>query len=336
MRKSVFATVPRFQRTRLPMRTARWSHTGVKAAAAELPRAASTHFALRVFLVVLLVVLLFGLSDCILYNRAFANPLMVFCFGCSLTAFLVAAIFPDDGLIWRPVIVAGLLFWSLVVLRITSYEWDARVVGSYQEPVVRTMLRRWLLSGWSLFTVFTTFAYVAEHLQSSWATIRAQFAFSGAMELLHTALIHIMYCVDPDSQPKVPIAHTSGVRVGPPPFGAYAPGLYLLFTVCLLTSKTRVWLSRHMGAIALGQVRAAEMPKLPAGPSEKDDGEALSTHSSSIAPVYSPRLPCTVEQSMHSSANDPAKLLRAGEPAELATVPGCYRRRSADGGARER
>eukprot|EP00966_Prymnesium_polylepis_P262124 6055097-Prymnesium_polylepis.1 len=72
------------------------------------------------------------------------------------------------------------------------------------------MLRRCMLGGWSLFTVVSTLAYVAERLQSSWATIRAQFAFSGTMDLIHTALIGALYYVDPDSQPKVPIAHTSG------------------------------------------------------------------------------------------------------------------------------
>jgi len=185
---------------------------------------------------------------------------------------------------------------------------------------VRTMLRRCMLSGWSLFTVVTTLAYVAELLRSSWASIRAQYAFSGTMDLVHTALIGALYYVDPDSQPKVPIAHTSGVRVGPPPFGAYAPGILLLVIECLLTAKTRTWLS---GAIALGQVRAGERPELPAGPSDKSDGEASSTHSSSKYPLSS------VEQSMYGSASGPAESWRAGEPAELAAgAPGCYRRRS--------
>ena len=241
-----------------------------------LPRAASSRFAIRIFFALVVILLLLLLADYVLYNRAFGNPLLVFCIACSLTAFLLAAIFPDDGSISKSVFVAGMVTWSLIALRILIYEWDPRIVGSYQEPMVRTMLRRFVLITWSSLTFFITFAYVSELvLRSTWGTIRAQFTFAASTDLFHTAVIHILYYVDPDSQPKVPIAHTSGVRVGPPTFGSYAPCLYILIVAFSLTPGMRAWLSRLTGgsklSITLGQVRAGELAELPAPPGESGE-----------------------------------------------------------------
>ena len=231
-----------------------------------LPRAASVRFGARVFIMLALIITLFGLSDYVLYNRAFGNPLMVFCLLCSLTAFTTAAIFPSDMHVSRPVIAAGMVTWSILCFRILAYEWDMRP----SEPEIRTMLRRAVCSIWSTLTFLTTLAYVADLLASSWFAIRAQFVVAAVTDLFHTAAIHMLYYTHPESQPKVPIQHTSGARIGPPPFGAYAPCLYILLMVYLLRAEVREVLSRWTGAtqlsIALGQVRRRRTTQRPLPP----------------------------------------------------------------------
>lgn len=217
------------------------------------------------------IILLFTMADFVLYNRIFRNPLFAFCFLTSLVAILVAAFFPSDASISRPVIVAGMITWSIVCVRITIYEWDPRAF----EPVVRTHMRRFFCATWAAATFVTTLLYAAELIVSTWTTIRAQFVLSAGMEVCHTCCIHLLYIVDPASQPTMPIHHTSGARVGPPPWTAYAPVLYILLMTWLLDSHHRLIISRATGAtrlsIALGQLRAGELIELP--PITYDDGD---------------------------------------------------------------
>ena len=201
--------------------------------------------------------LLFVFSDLVLYNRAFRNPLFVFCVAVSLIAFLTAAIFPRDSMVSRPVVTAGITTWCIICARITVYEWEPRQF----EPLVRTLIRRVVLTTMSLLSFATTFSYIAEVLQSSWRAIRALLIIGALLDIFHTALIHVLYYLDPDSQPTVPIQHSSGVRVGPPPFHAYAPCIYLAIVAYLLKAQHRETISRLTGgtrlSVGLGELSEA-------------------------------------------------------------------------------
>jgi hypothetical protein len=249
---------------------------GAAASRRSIPRAAANRFAQRVFVSISLIMLLFALSDYVLYNRSFANPLMVFCIVCSLTAFIVAAIFPFDEDVAKPVIAAGMVTWSIMVFRIGAYEWDPRYFETEREPEVRTVLRRFVCIVWATLTFITTLLYVSELWESSWLAIRAQFMFASITDLFHTAFLHSLYFTDPDSQPTVPFRHTGGMRVGPPPASAYLPTLYILAMAYYLTPEVRARLSGLSGArklsIALGQIRAGEIPELPTPPADSSGG----------------------------------------------------------------
>ena len=229
---------------------------------AKMPRAASQRLSQRILMMLVFMTLLFIFSDLVLYNRAFRNPLFVFCVTLSLVAFLAAAIFPRDSMVSRPVVTAGMVTWSIISARITVYEWDERQF----EPSLRTHIRRCVLITWSLINFGVTFSYIAEVVRSSWIAIRALFLIGALTDIFHTALIHALYYLDPDSQPTVPIHHTSGLRVGPPPFAAYAPCIYLVIITYFLNAHARERISRVTGgarlSVGLGEVRAGELPGL--------------------------------------------------------------------------
>lgn len=236
-----------------------------------------------------LIMLLFALSDYVLYNRSFGNPLMVFCILVSLTAYLTAALFPHDKDVSKLVIAAGMVTWSIMVFRILAYEWDERYSGTVREPEIRTVLRRFVITVWATLTCFTSLLYVSELVESSWLAIRAQFVYASATDLFHTAFIHSLYFTDPDKQPTVPFKHTGGMRVGPPPLEVYIPTLYILAMAYFLTPEVRASISRMSGAaqlsIALGQVRAGEVPELPTPPRDTRRGSSSTNQTDSASAV---------------------------------------------------
>ena len=245
----------------------------------KLPLAAARRFAERIVYVMAILVLLFASSGYMLYNRAFPNPLLAFCLSVILAVVLLAAVFPSDDHVSRPCVTGLFVLWTVVSLRIAVQEYAPRE----GEHAVRTHLRRTFVCAlWSLTTALITLAYASRRFRSSWSAVRAHFIVSGTWDLLHTASIHLHCIIDPASMQTVPIAHTSGVRIGPPTLSSYLPLVYILLTAGVLSADVRARISSVMGithvTVCLAQLCANEILE-PRSDSAPEDGSSVSSSS---------------------------------------------------------
>jgi len=193
-------------------------------------------------------------------GRPMSNPLLFFAITMSLCAFIAAALYPSDAATSRPWVAVGLTMWSVLSVRIATHEWSPRL----HESTLRTHLRRAIVTVFALQACGLTVAHSAELLMSSWGVMRAAFFLAGAVDLLHTLLIHLLYIFYAADQPTMPIAHSSGVRVGPPTFWSYLPCAYSVLIGLALNARVRARISYYTGAatlsIGLGQLGAGELP----------------------------------------------------------------------------
>ena len=246
---------------------------------ALLPRAASLRFAGRVTAGMIVMVLLFAVAYQIYFGRVSPedrpggvdgrpanNPLLYFTIVLSMCAFIAAALYPSDASTSRPWVAVGLTMWSVLCVQIAVHEWSPRT----HESTVRTSLRRGIVTVFALQGCAVTVAHSVAHELglglSSWGVVRASFVFSGSIDMLHTMLIHSMYVFFPADQPTAPIAHTTGVRVGPPTLWSYLPSVYAVVIGFALNTNVRARISAWTGAatlsIGLGQLGAGELPSL--------------------------------------------------------------------------
>ena len=232
----------------------------------QMPRVALTQFGRRMCAAIVLIFVLFGFAAFIYVRRHkhIGNPLLVFAVTCSITGVIAAAIVPKDTRERsHPMIVLGLAVWSFLCFSIAVYEWAPRA----HETEVRTSLRRATVTVFTLGGTLITILYSAELITSSWGALRTTFIIAGASDLLHTMAIHLLYVIDPASQPMFPIAHTSGVRVGPPTTSSYLPLVYIVGFGLLMNESMRERISRCSGVtklvVGLGQLKAGELPESP-------------------------------------------------------------------------
>ena len=153
----------------------------------------------------------------------------------------------------------GFTVWSVMCVQIAVHEWKPRPY----EPDFRTSLRRGIVLIFALQACVLTFIHATELVESSWTVMRFVVVLAGAVDFVHTILIHLLYILFPDDQPTVAIPHASGLRVGPPTINSYLPSLYGILVGFALTDRVRARISSWTGAaqlsVGLGQLHAGEL-----------------------------------------------------------------------------
>lgn len=249
-------------RRRLPRARARFEGTATLPVS-KLPSAALPGFLRRVVFGVVLVIILLV---CAIFKiaRREGNLLLTIALTCSLASLVAAAFAPQDsrGPVSRAFVIAGLCYWWALSLALALNEWAPRPY----EADHRTAMRRTVVTANVLLVAGLVVAYTTRRCTSSWDAIRAAFFLSAMCDLIHTAVIHMLYIIYPASQPTQPIAYTSGVRVGPPGLSSYLAPVYTIGFSFAMNANVRERISQWSGAarlsIGLSQLRSGELAEM--------------------------------------------------------------------------
>jgi len=234
------------------------------------------------------------------------NPLFPTCLISGYLAVSMASLFPRDESTSRTGVIVTLGVGVLLATHLALNEWAPRP----GEGSTRTHVRRLVFSfqvgqGYLLLTM-----YASQALRSSWGALRLFMFFIGSSDLVHTMWLHYYYYHSP---PLQALAHTSGMRRGPPTVTAYLTACYFVFLAVVMNSQVRNKLTQITPSLEWDGLMPTLSNKKQRAPTAKQQKDAASPAPDGTRPQDAASAHC-------SQLNEAVKDLRAARERDQARL----------------